>query len=95
VKSETLACKPVRGRNALLGLVCLTAGLIPIVSRAQAPATPPAPATADPHRIDDSWQGTLHIPQANRDLRLVVKITKTDKGALQVVNYSIDQGGGK
>ena len=95
MKSETLACKPVRGRNALLGLVCLTAGLIPIVSRAQAPATPPAPATADPHRIDDSWQGTLHIPQANRDLRLVVKITKTDKGALQVVNYSIDQGGGE
>ena len=95
MKSETLACKPVRGRNALLGLVCLTAGLIPIVSRAQAPATPPAPATADPHRIDDSWQGTLHIPQANRDLRLVVKITKTDKGALQVVNYSIDKGGGE
>ena len=95
MKSETLACKPVRGRNALLGLVCLTAGLIPLVSRAQAPATPPAPATADPHRIDDSWQGTLHIPQANRDLRLVVKKTKTDKGALQVVNYSIDQGGGE
>ena len=95
MKSEGLACKPIRGRAALLGLVCLAAGLIPVVSRAQAPAAPPAPATADPHRIDDTWQGTLHIPQANRDLRIVVKITRTDAGALKVVNYSIDQGGGE
>jgi len=95
VKSEGLVCKPISGRAALLGLVCLAAGLIPLVSRAQAPAAPPAPATADPHRIDDTWQGTLHIPQANRDLRIVVKITRTDAGALKVVNYSIDQGGGE
>jgi uncharacterized protein (TIGR03435 family) len=74
-------------------MACLAAGLIPIDSRAQAPAAPATPAAADPHRIDDTWQGTLHVAQANKDLRIVVKITKTDAGALKVVNYSIDQGG--
>ncbi len=94
MKIERLVCKPVRRRAALLGLAVLAAGLIPTVSGAQAPAAPATPANADPHRIDDTWQGTLHIAQANRDLRIVVKITKTDKGDLKVVNYSIDQGGG-
>jgi hypothetical protein len=37
--------------------------------------------------------GTLHIPQANRDLRIENKISKDDKGNLKVVDYSIDQGG--
>jgi uncharacterized protein (TIGR03435 family) len=77
----------------LLALACF-AGVGPIAFGAQAPAATPAPANADPMRIDDTWQGTLHIPQANRDLRIVVKITKAENGALKVVNYSIDQGGG-
>jgi uncharacterized protein (TIGR03435 family) len=75
-------------------MACLAAGLIPVFSRAQTPAAPAAAVTADPHRIDDTWQGTLHVAQANKDLRIVVKITKTDTGALKVANYSIDQGGG-
>jgi len=49
-----------------------------------------AQAAAKPG-IEDAWQGTLHIPQ--HDLRIVLKVTKDDKGALKAVNYSIDQGG--
>lgn len=37
-----------------------------------------------------TWQGTL---QAEKDLRIVVKVSKTEAGALKTVNYSIDQGG--
>ena len=93
MKIEELVCKPVRQRAALLGLAVLAAGLVPIVSSAQAPAPPATPSSTDPHRIDDTWQGTLHIAQVNKDLRIVVKISKDDKGALKVLNYSIDQGG--
>ncbi len=35
----------------------------------------------------------LHIAAANRDLRIVNKISKDDKGQLKVIDYSIDQGG--
>jgi hypothetical protein len=86
--------KPIRRRMVLLALACLAAGVGPVAFGAQVPVAAPAPVNADPMRIDDTFQGTLHIPQANRDLRIVVKITKTDTGALKVVNYSIDQGGG-
>jgi hypothetical protein len=41
--------------------------------------------------IEDTWQGNLHYPQ--KDMRTVVKISKTDGGLLEVVLYSIDQGG--
>ena len=37
-----------------------------------------------------AWQGTL---QAGKDLRTVVKITKSDTGGYKAVFYSIDQGG--
>ncbi|HEX3941260.1 MAG TPA: TIGR03435 family protein [Acidobacteriaceae bacterium] len=40
--------------------------------------------------IVGTWQGTLH---AGQDLRLVLKVSRDDKGALKAVNYSIDQGG--
>lgn len=50
-----------------------------------------AQATDQKPSIEGTWQGTLHLPQ--RDLRIVLKVTKTDKGALKAVNYSIDQGG--
>lgn len=39
------------------------------------------------------WQGTLHDPQANRDLRTEIKIVKADGGAYKVTFYSIDQRG--
>ena len=56
---------------------------------AQSAGTPGASA----QDIVGLWQGTLHIAQANRDLRIVNKIVKDDKGALKVVDYSIDQSG--
>ncbi|HUK19843.1 MAG TPA: TIGR03435 family protein [Bryobacteraceae bacterium] len=41
--------------------------------------------------ITGIWQGTLQIPQ--KDLRIVIKISKADQGgALKAVLYSIDQG---
>lgn len=42
--------------------------------------------------ITGTWQGTLSIPQANRELRTVIKIAK-DGSALKGTFYSIDQGG--
>src|SRR5580658_3876970 len=43
--------------------------------------------------ITGTWQGTLSIPQANRELRTVVKISKADGGGLKGMFYSIDQPG--
>ena len=57
---------------------------------AQAPPAAAQTAPASPHDIVDTWQGTLH---AGRDLRIVVKITKDEKGAYKGAFYSIDQGG--
>ncbi len=67
-------------------------------------STPTAPAAqsaaapaASPKDIVGIWQGTLHIPKTDEhpqvDLRLVVKISRADSGALKAVWYSIDQGG--
>lgn len=55
------------------------------------PAAAPAPANETHAKGDISgdWQGTL---QANRSLRLILKIAKTDKG-WSAKMYSIDQGG--
>lgn len=78
-------------RHFLLGLVLLGGGLLTTLAPAQAPAA--AADAAATHKIDDTWQGTLHIPQANRDLRLVAKVKKDDKGALKVSMFSVDQGG--
>ena len=57
--------------------VCLTAS----TGKTQAPVK----------SIDDTWQGTLHLPQ--RDLRLVLKVSHGADGALVGAMYSIDQGG--
>lgn len=70
------------------------------MSAQAAPATTPPPAAsaaspASATEIAGVWQGTLHIVQVNRDLRIVNKITKNDKGVLKVAFYSIDQGGGQ
>ncbi len=74
-------------------LVCLGGGLVTSLCSAQAPAANPAPAADATHKIDDTWQGTLHIAQANRDLRMVLKVAKDEKGALKATTYSIDQNG--
>jgi len=92
--------------KALLGLMCCTAGAMALLlsgngecANAQpAPAAATLPSTpASPADIVGTWQGTLHIPKTDQhpqiDLRLVVKVSKTDAGALKAVWYSIDQSG--
>ena len=58
---------------------------------APAATTPAAPAS--PTGIAGIWQGTLHIEQMNKDLRVEIKIAKDDKGGNKTTFYSIDQGG--
>jgi uncharacterized protein (TIGR03435 family) len=86
----------------VLALVLGTTGNLVSQTPAAAPQAPaetttPAQTTAVPaasaQDIVGVWQGTLHIAQNNSDLRIVNKITKDDKGALKVLDYSIDQGG--
>lgn len=44
--------------------------------------------------LTGTWQGALKIPQAPKgELRIVMKISTTDKDTLKAVMYSIDQGG--
>jgi uncharacterized protein (TIGR03435 family) len=69
-------------------------------AQTSAPATAPAqttpPATAPPASPTDIvgiWQGTLHIAQANRDLRTEIKIAKAADSSYKLTFYSIDQGG--
>ena len=82
-------------RSALKGLFLLVCAAIlttfSLIALAQEPAGPIGPAPS-PRDIVGTWQGTLHLPAANRDLRIVNKISKDEKGALKVVDYSIDQG---
>ena len=43
--------------------------------------------------LTGTWQGTL-TPPNGKELRIVIKVTKGDGGALRAMMYSIDQGGG-
>jgi len=54
-------------------------------------ATTPA-AAASATDLAGIWQGTLHIAQANKDLRAEIKIEKTGSG-YKTTFYSVDQGG--
>lgn len=84
-ESRLVSCSRIIALAALLAAV-----FSPLSSASAQAASPTAPSPRD---IVGTWQGTLHIPSANRDLRIVNKISKTDKGELKVVDYSIDQGG--
>jgi hypothetical protein len=83
-------------RRTLLGWAAGMALGTMASGQAQTPATPApaqtAPAPAASAGITGTWQGTLHTPDGH-SLRLVLKVTKNDKGALQATGYSIDQGG--
>lgn len=71
---------------------CLLAPAIPSAlpaKQTQTSAQAAAPAAAQD--IAGTWQGTLHIAAANRDLRIVTRISKGSDGALKVIFYSIDQ----
>jgi uncharacterized protein (TIGR03435 family) len=84
-----------RTTSILACVIFLCLGVSPKLASAQTPqsSTAPAPAPANETHakrdISGDWQGTL---QANRSLRLVLKIAKTDKG-WSAKMYSIDQGG--
>lgn len=68
---------------AWLALVfCVMAVFLAWTGRAQAPAA---------KGVEDTWQGTLHVPQ--RNLRTVLKVSRGTDGALTGTMYSIDQGG--
>lgn len=86
--AAALACCAVIG-FAVSGASAQT----PAPKAAEAAQSAPASPAQSAQDITGIWQGTLHIPQANRDLRIVDKISKDDKGALKVLDYSIDQGG--
>lgn len=60
-------------------ILCLTA--LAVFSAAALPA----------QDITGTWQGTLTLPQANRDLRMVIKIANTGGSPLKATFYSIDQ----
>ena len=91
MKSEIALHKPASHWKPLLTLCCLAVWLVPALSGAHSVAQSAPPAAAPAHKIDDTWQGTLHAGQ--KDLRIVAKITRTDAGGIQAVMYSIDQGG--
>ena len=86
--AQAFALKLVFAAAVLAGnVICGSTG----TAQAAPPATPnTAPALRE---IVGIWQGTLHIAAANRDLRIVNKISRDDKGELKVMDYSIDQGG--
>ena len=78
-------------RKLLLGLAAVVALAAPVVFGLMHVSEVHAQTAAQKTGIDDTWQGTLHVPQ--KDLRTVLKITKSDTGALKGTMYSIDQGG--
>jgi uncharacterized protein (TIGR03435 family) len=65
----------------------------PAATAAQSSAAATATAPASPTDLAGIWQGTLHIAQANRDLRTEIKIAKAADGSYKITFYSIDQGG--
>jgi len=75
----------LRGPVALAAIAL--AGLLGLMPTSNALAQAAAAKSA----IEDTWQGTLHIP--DHDLRIVLKVSRDDKGGLKALNYSIDQGG--
>src|SRR6202789_4186438 len=97
---ESLARTLKFSRESLVNLAAALAMAAPVVFglmdtdqlRAQAPAptAAPSPAPNSAQDLSGTWQGTLH---AGQDLRLVLKITKTEGGVYNAVAYSIDQGG--
>ncbi|MFZ0305432.1 MAG: TIGR03435 family protein [Terracidiphilus sp.] len=106
MKSSAIARSFDRGTEfwLRLGFVLVSAALIAVVfalmgaKLAPAQAAPAQAATAapasgapfNPKDITGDWQGTLH---AGRDLRIMLKVTKDDKGAYKASFFSIDQTG--
>jgi uncharacterized protein (TIGR03435 family) len=89
------------GKLAVASTVLLATNAATVRAQAAPAATPPSQATApaatataaSPTDLAGIWQGTLHIAQANRDLRIETKIAKAADGSYKATFYSIDQGG--
>jgi non-heme chloroperoxidase len=85
-----LTCRIVAATALLLAANQIRATALPAVPASQ--SAPPAASALD---IAGTWQGTLHFLKTDQhpqfDLRLVVKVSKTDAGTLEAVWYSIDQ----
>ncbi len=81
VASQVSPRKTASGCLAFV-ILALFAWLACWTAAAQAPAS---------KGVEDTWQGTLHLPQ--RDLRTVLKVSKGADGSLAGTMYSIDQGG--
>lgn len=90
IMAEQAARKLDLGRKLMLGFAALLAVALPVVFGLVHASAVHAQAAAKTG-IEDTWQGTLHTPE--KDLRTVLKITKTDAGTLKATMYSIDQGG--
>jgi uncharacterized protein (TIGR03435 family) len=97
IMAEQAARKLDMGRKLLLCFAAMLTVALPVSLGLVHAAAGQAPAAASSHDIVGTWQGTLHIAKTDQhpqiDLRLVVKISKTDAGALNAVWYSIDQSG--
>ncbi len=95
MKTSCMLSKVVVGRKrwmaAALGAVLVTPCLFGAVPVPQTQSSAQAAAPASTQDIAGTWQGTLHVPSANRDLRIVNRITKNADGTLKVMFYSIDQ----
>jgi uncharacterized protein (TIGR03435 family) len=87
IMAEQVTRKLDLGRKLVLSLAGVLAIGVPLAFGLLHAAQAKAQA-AQKTGIDDTWQGTLH---AEKDLRTVLKITKSDKGDLKVAMYSIDQ----
>lgn len=88
---STLATRKLGVAGKLLILATpLVAIAAPVALGVIHPVSANAQAVAS-HDIAGIWQGTLHDPQSNRDLRTEIKIEKADAGAYKVTVFLIDQ----
>lgn len=78
-------------RKVLLGIVAMFVIAAPVTVGVLHAAGRQAQTAQAETGIVGTWQGTLHIPQA--DLRIVMQITGTSPSDLKLAFYSIDQGG--
>jgi uncharacterized protein (TIGR03435 family) len=98
LQSGIVGCAVV-ANTAILTFISTTQVAAQAAAGAPAAQAAPAAATqpASPQDIVGIWQGTLHVPAGSNhpaiDLRIVNKIANDGKGNLQVLDYSIDQGG--
>ncbi|MCL2661497.1 MAG: M56 family metallopeptidase, partial [Acidobacteriaceae bacterium] len=90
ILSERVAEKLNFARKLVLGAAAVLCVALPVTFGALHASKMQAQTPAK-QNIDDTWQGTLHVPQMQKDLRQIFKITKAPDGTLKTLYYSIDQ----